>query len=198
MRDPEQRESARRAALRVRRFVVSLGGVVNESTPDGDVLQAELPDWPAVLDLATYMALDAAEYSTSIVQLARDLRTVARVVEWVQQNVEWRDEPGERLTYPTDTLDVMAGDCDDSNTLVASLTSALGYPSAVVGCTLDGVPVHGVAAVQMVRGPHGWFWADGSEDIGLRPWHRHPLTSDGRPGRRGIIRPRMTDVPDWG
>lgn len=182
-----------RTRARVLDLVRAVGGEVLSVA--GEAARVELPSWDAVCALATLLGLDAAEHSPEIVDLAMRLDTAPRVLAWVQAHVEWRDEPGERLTYPTTTLARLAGDCDDSATLLVALFAALGYPAAVIGCTLDGTPVHGVAAVCL--GGSSWHWADATEPGTLSPWREHPLARDGRPGARGIIRPTLVGVPPW-
>lgn len=178
---------------RVFGLVEAVGGSIVRVA--GEAARVELPDWRAVVALGTLMALDAAEYDPEIVRLAMQLDTAPRCLAWCQQHIEWRDEPGERLVYPSTTLHRLAGDCDDSAMLLASLTAALGYPSALVACTIDGEPVHGVAAVCL--GGSSWQWADPTEPGPLQPWSSHPLERDTRRGRRGIIRPTLVGVPGW-
>lgn len=179
---------------RVLGFVDALGGRVIRTA--GEAARVELPDWQAVVGLGSLMSLDAAEYDPEIVRLAMLLGDAPRALAWVQSHVEWRDEPGERLVYPSTTLHRLAGDCDDSAMLVAALTAALGYPSALVACTINGEPVHGVAAV-CLGDSSSWLWADPTEPGPMRPWSSHPLERDERRGRRGIIRPKLVGVPDW-
>lgn len=192
---PDPLDSWARTQKRVLHYVNMCGGVVLEAT--GGAVYVDMPDQESVVDLCTLMGRDAAEFSTRIAWLARDLKTVARALEWVQTYIPWRDEPGERLTYPTETLDLESGDCDDVATLMVALCSALGYPSFVGCCTLDDMAAHGVCAVQLHNGADGWFWADASEPGNLMPYARHPLTRDARTGKRGVIVPRLCDAPAW-
>lgn len=178
---------------RVLQYIEGQGGRVTSSS--GDVLAVELPSWLAVVNVMALMALDAAEYQPSFVRLALDLGTPERALEYVQREIEWRDEPGERLSYPTTTLARGWGDCDCSAVVVVGLWSALGYPSAPCALTLDGVPTHAAGALQ--RGARNWSWGDPSEPGPLRPWSRHPLAADTRPGRRGILAPSVVSVPRW-
>lgn len=169
---------------RVLAYVVEAGGEVKQRA--GSVARVTLPDWASVVRVATWIGLDAAESCPEIVSLAMALGTPAACLRWVQRSIEWRDEPGERLAYPSVTLDRLAGDCDDVASLLVAMMSSIGYPAVVVACTLDHVPVHGVCAVQLAS---GWHWADGSEDRPLTPWRDHPLARDSRPGARGVITP---------
>jgi len=169
---------------RVLGYVREVGGVATHAT--GGVVRVTMPGWQAVVELATWLGLDAAEHSTEIVDLALRLATPAACLAWVQSHVEWRDEPGERLAYPTITLERQAGDCDDTASLLVAMFGSIGYPAVVCACTLDGVPVHGVCAVQLAA---GWHWADATEPRDLRPWREHPLAGDARPGVRGVITP---------
>jgi len=178
---------------RVLWYIEEQGGVITSDGGDG-VLAVELPTLRAVLNVCTLMALDAAEYRPEITALALRLGSPDRVLAWAQSVIEWRDEPGERLSYPTTTLAREWGDCDCSATLVASLWSALGYPSAVFALTLDGDAVHGVAAFEFGG---RWMWGDASEPGALRPWERHPLTADARPGVRGVVAPDVVTCPRW-
>lgn len=169
---------------RVLGYVREAGGIATHAT--GGVVRVTMPGWQAVVELATWLGLDAAEHSTEIVDLALRLATPAACLAWVQSHVEWRDEPGERLAYPTITLERQAGDCDDTASLLVAMFASVGYPAVVCACTLDGVPVHGVCAVQLAA---GWHWADATEPRDLRPWREHPLSGDARPGVRGVITP---------
>lgn len=180
------------ARERAASYVRAVGGTVRGEA--GQVLAVELPSWAAVCGVATLLGLDGAEVDPALVDLALRLGTVARALAWVQREIDWRDEPGERLSHPSSTLARRWGDCDDSATLLVALFSALGYPAAVLGCTLDGVPVHAVAAVSTGS---GWHWADGSEPTELEPWARHPLERDERAGVRGIVRPTLVAIPNW-
>lgn len=177
---------------RVLSYVEQLGGIVTSES--GTVVAVELPSWEAVISVCTLMSLDAAEYQPEIVSLALDLANASRCLAYVQTRIEWRDEPGERLSYPTTTLARGWGDCDCSSTLLASLWSALGYPAAVCALTLDDCPTHAAAAGQIGG---SWQWGDPSEPGPLRPWSRHPLAPDERPGRRGVLVPSVVTVPSW-
>ena len=178
---------------RVLHYIASVGGIVTAEAKGG-VFAVELPDVPAILDVCTMMGLDSAEYSAELVSVALRNGNAESCLGWVQREIEWRDEPGERLSYPTTTLARGWGDCDCSATLLQALFSALGYRSAVVGLTIAGVPRHAVAAVEVDR---VWMWADGSEPGGLRPWGRHPMAHDDRRGARGIVSPTVVRVPMW-
>ena len=165
----------------------------------GEAVSVEFPDWLSVLDWCAYASLDAAERCPAVVSLGLNVAGESRdpapaLLGWLQANIEWRDEPGERLSYPGSTLARGWGDCDDSAMLLASLLNVVGIHAVPVGITLDGGPVHCVTAM---RDAGQWWWLDPSEPGCVEPWKVHPLQRDARPGVRGIIAPRVVDVAPW-
>ena len=190
---------------RLTQYAQAVGAVVLETS--GEVVSVEFPDWVSVLDWCTYAALDAAERRPELVRLALELGTPSACLSYVQRQFEWRDEPGERLSYPTSTLARGWGDCDDLSVLLCSLISALGFQSAVVGLTIDAEPVHAVVGLRASSSspdshgqdgdPGGWWWLDPSEAGEARRWRDHPMAQDSRPGLRGIIAPLVVPVPRW-
>ena len=200
------RLDAKSAATRTRMidYARAMGATIGAKS--GEAVSVEFRDWAGVLDWCTYAALDAAEREPELVSLALDLGTPAAVVEWVRRHIEWRNEPNERLSYPTSTLSRGWGDCDDHAVVTCALVSALGYRAAVVGLTLDGVPVHAATALYAstvrpeghdMHGRGAWWWLDTTAGRGIERWDRHPLSADQRPGLRGLVSPRVVEVPRW-
>lgn len=68
------------------------------------------------------------------------LEVLAALVKWVRDHWTFRRDPvhvelvktPERLLTELKSRDMMIGDCDDASVLIASLTTALGYPSRFV------------------------------------------------------------------
>lgn len=176
-------------------YARQLGATIGERS--GEVVAATFPDFESIVDWCTFAALDGAEYCPPLVRLALDLGTPERVHAWMQAHIEWRDEPGERLSAPSSTLKRGWGDCDDHAVLETSMISALGFPAAVVALTLDGEPTHAATLAELAR--DDWWWFDSTEPGSKRPYmagaKTHPLARDARPGRRGVILPRVVRVP---
>jgi hypothetical protein len=103
-----------------------------------------LPEWKSKNDAARMRALreiamkggrdpDIATLAVNIVRDAgvqpRDYKgQAAALLNWVQSQIYYINEPGERLQDPVYTLKVRYGDCDDMAILLASLYEACRLP----------------------------------------------------------------------
>jgi len=76
---------------------------------------------------------------------------------YVQTHVRFRDEVVETFASPQVTLRSGAGDCDDSERVLVTLSRALGYPARFVYFLTDGQPVHVTAQVFHCG---AWRWAE--------------------------------------
>jgi len=90
-----------------------------------------------------------------------DASFAALVVRWVQRNVRWVREPGERFAVARATVRAGVGDCDCTAILVAALLLAGGLEARLVALKGEsGDLVHGLA--QALIPSVGWMWADAS------------------------------------
>lgn len=86
-------------------------------------------------------------------------RQAAALLRWVQHQVYYVNEPGERLQDPTYTIRVRYGDCDDMALLLAAFCESLRLPWRYV---LTGKRKGQKKPVRWVEGtpyPHGVEWA---------------------------------------
>lgn len=82
----------------------------------------------------------------------------AALLKWVQDNVYYANEPGERLQSPEYTLRVGHGDCDDLAILLASMYETIRLPWKFVlsGATRAGKTVRWIEGESV---PRGVTWA---------------------------------------
>lgn len=135
----------RRAHIRVRdnKHAVSLLNAFARSDAAED---------PEIRDLGIMFAQGAAQRAESDEQLAR------RLLAFVQENVVFTPEEGEKFRLSSLTLKIGAGDCDDSARLLAALSIASGIPARVVLVKNSQGEESHVAAQVYVNG--GWSWAE--------------------------------------
>ncbi len=84
-------------------------------------------------------------------------RQAAALLRWVQEEIYYANEPGERLQDPTYTIRVGYGDCDDMALLLGALCESIRLPWRFV---LSGKK--GSKLIRWVEGtpyPHGVEWA---------------------------------------
>jgi len=116
---------------------------------------------------------------------ARDYKRQAAVLlDWVQRNVAYRNEPGERLQSPEYTLRQRFGDCDDLAILLASLYETVRLPWRMV---LSGTHKRTRQTVRWVEGtpfPEGVDWAHIYVCVG-RPTFRPTRWSFAEPSLKG-------------
>jgi hypothetical protein len=77
-----------------------------------------------------------------------------KIAEAVQERIRYINEYPETFQTPPRTWDLMAGDCDDFTTLIASLIESQGITVQVVGMKFDGKWRH-VFPRALIPGPGG-------------------------------------------
>lgn len=83
----------------------------------------------------------------------RDKKAQAIAIgQWVQDNIYYVHEMPERFQTPLETLRLMAGDCDDSTVLIASMLETIGIQSQLVCMSLNGVWKHIFPAALLPNG----------------------------------------------
>lgn len=74
------------------------------------------------------------------------------IARYVQRHVYYVHELPERFQWPTETLRLKAGDCDDFTTLIGALAESLGIPIVMVVMQLNGRWAHIFPAAQLPSG----------------------------------------------
>lgn len=107
----------------------------------------KLKDQVSTLRLAPYMAAIDSELpkiKTQAASLAsgiphtRQQDVIYAIFKWVTENVEYRKDPdgswgnGDYIQPPLQTIESLAGDCDDSSILLASLLESLGIKTYLI------------------------------------------------------------------
>lgn len=145
--------------LRVLQWLSGVGGVIEVQTLAEfvDVLQGfaeHAAQHPGVASLA--LRLRGA--------YPADEAFAAGLLAWVQTNIRWLEEPGERFTLPHVTLQRRVGDCDDLATLTVAIALAGGLTARVVAIAdeqADG-QVAGTHACAQVLLLGEWRWVESS------------------------------------
>ena len=87
-----------------------------------------------------------------------DAEFVEGLLSWIQTNVTWRDEPGDRFTHAATTLRALSGDCDDTTIVFVAVCLAAGIEAEARACTDEtGDGVHAAPAAKLAG---EWLWCE--------------------------------------
>lgn len=151
----------------------------------GDAKPYHLPDWHSLShpqrltvlrNIATGRGRDP-RMATLAVQIVRKSGAkprqykdqAAAILKWVQDNVYYVNEPGERLQDPLYTLKAGYGDCDDLSLLLCSLYESLNLPWKFVlsGRSKDGQKLRYIEGNPV---PDGVTWVHVYAMVGTPPF----------------------------
>ena len=130
----------------------------------------------------------------------RDYRGQAAVIlKWVQDNIYYINEPGERLQSPKYTLKRGFGDCDDMAILLCSLYESIGLPWKLVLSGNDkGVKVRHIQG-EKIRPNVGWahiYAAVGNLPFNPTQWFFAEPTIRGVPLGWDVVAANSNDLPE--
>lgn len=165
--------------------VGNLGTQVNPITL-GDAKPYHMPDWhnlshpkrlTVLRKIATARGRDP-RMATVAVKILRKARVkprdyknqAAAILKWVQDNIYYVNEPGERLQDPLYTLKAGYGDCDDLSLLLCSLFESLNLPWRLV---LSGRSASGqkIRHIEGNQDPAGAVWVHIYAMVGTPPFN---------------------------
>ena len=195
-----------------------INGVEANRVPLGNPKVYHLPSWD---DLSDPKRLDViaqiidqygrdpriAETCIAILREAgvkpRDyLGQQAALLKWVQDNIYYVNEPGERLQSPIYTLNKGFGDCDDLIILLLSFYHCLGFSWRLV---ISGIAPNG-SKIRWVHGdgrvPKGDFThiygAVGNMPFNPTEWHFVEPTLQGAPFGWDVVSAKGNYLPEMG
>lgn len=112
-----------------------------------------LYEWTPVaqrIDMCNELALESAflpDVAHFALKFSRERDRLGAIQKYIRENVEWIDEPGERLCSADITLRHGLGDCDDSAIAMCALALALGHDARVVAIEMASKTMHAVCQI---------------------------------------------------